>query len=153
MEVGDKAPSFSLKDKDGKIVSLDEIIQDYVVVYFYPKDNTPGCTTEAIEFSADLKEFAKLSTKIIGISGGDEESKQKFCSENSLTISLISDPDFKVSTAYQSFGPKKFMGRVFKGIQRKTYILDQKRNLIKCFDNVKAAGHSKEVLEYISSLK
>ena len=153
MEIGKNAPVFNLKDKEGKNVDLKDIKEDYVVVYFYPKDNTPGCTTEAIEFSADAQEFAKLKTKVIGISGGDEKSKQKFCSENSLTVTLLSDPDFKVATAYETYGPKKFMGRVFKGIQRKTFILDQQRKLIKIFDNVKAAGHSKEVLEFISSLK
>lgn len=153
MEIGKNAPTFSLKDKDRNNISLNDIKEDYVVVYFYPKDNTPGCTTEAIEFSADAKEFAELKTKVIGISGGDENSKQKFCSENSLTVTLLSDPDFKVATAYESYGPKKFMGRVFKGIQRKTFILDQERKLIKIFDNVKAAGHSKEVLEYINSIR
>ena len=88
VNVGEQAPDFSLRDKDGEIHSLNEVNSDYVIVYFYPKDNTPGCTIEAKDFSRDKKEFDKLNTTIIGISGGDEKSKTKFCEKQNLKIKI-----------------------------------------------------------------
>jgi len=148
-----KSPTFKLKDKDGTIHELSKIKSDYTIVYFYPKDNTPGCTLEAKEFSKLLPEFKKLKTEIIGISGGDEKSKSKFCEKNRLSIILLSDPDFKVSTTFGVYGKKKFMGKEYFGISRTTFILDKNKKIIKIFENVKPIGHAKEVLEFIKSLK
>jgi peroxiredoxin Q/BCP len=152
MKLGNKAPGFSLKDKDSKIHSLEDIKSDYTIIYFYPSDNTPGCTIEANAFNNNLNEFKKLNTTIIGISGGDEESKTKFCKNNNLKIILLSDTDFKVSSKYELYGEKSFMGKKYMGISRNTFILDQNKKIIKIYDKVKVLTHSNEVLEFIKSL-
>ena len=150
LKVGDKAPEFRLKDKDGKVHQLET--NKYTVVYFYPKDDTPGCTIEAKEFTKDLKEFEKLGIEVIGISGGDEKSKTKFCNKYHLKITLLSDTDFSVSTKYGVYGEKSFMGKKYLGISRTTFVLDKNNKIIKIFGNVKPEGHSKEILEFIQSL-
>lgn len=149
---GKKAPAFSLPDKDQKIVKLSEIAEDYVVLFFYPKDNTPGCTIEAQGFSRDLAKYKRLNAAVIGISGGDQKSKQTFCSKQKLRITLLSDSEFSVATKYGVYGPKKFMGKTFQGIHRTTFVIDQQRKIIKLFDNVKPLQHSKEVLEFLENL-
>ena len=146
---GKKAPAFTLKDKEGISHALSKMDAPYLVVYFYPKDSTPGCTVEAKEFSKDLAKFKKLGAEIVGISGGDEETKAKFCSKHGLKVLLLSDPDFKVCEKYGVYGMKSFMGRKFKGIFRKTFVLNEKRRVIKQFDKVKPAEHSKEVLSFL----
>jgi len=148
-----KAPSFKLKNKDGKIISLNNIKSDYIVVYFYPKDNTSGCTIEAKMFSKDLNKFKKINTEIIGISGGDEKTKTRFVEKNNLKITLLSDPEFKVSTKYGVYGEKKMMGRTYMGIKRTTFILDKNKKIIKIFNKVKPLIHSKEVYDFIVNLK
>ena len=153
LDEGKKAPAFTLEDKDGEKVRLNGIESDYTIVYFYPKDNTPGCTTEAKEFSKDLGKFKKIGAEIIGISGGDNSTKEKFCGKHKLKVTLLSDPDFKVSDKYGVFGEKQFMGKKFKGIHRATFVLDKNKKVLKCYPKVKAAGHSKEVLDYLKSLK
>ena len=147
-----KAPQFTLKDKDGNTVSLKDITTEFVVIYFYPRDNTPGCTIEAKQFSEALDSFKKLNTTIIGISGGDEKSKTKFCNKHDLKIILLSDTDGKVGEKYESYGMKKFMGREFLGFKRNTYLLDKKRNIIKVWEKVKPAIHVSEVLEFLSKM-
>jgi len=148
-----KAPSFKLKNKDGKVISLNNIKSDYIVVYFYPKDNTSGCTIEAKMFSKDLNKFKKINTEIIGISGGDEKTKTRFVEKNNLKINLLSDPEFKVSTKYGVYGEKKMMGRTYMGIKRTTFILDKNKKIIKIFNKVKPLIHSKEVYDFIVNLK
>ena len=152
MKEGTKAPGFALKDKDGNIVKLSEVNSNYTVVYFYPKDDTPGCTIEANEFSSVLDEFSKLGVQVIGISGGDEKSKKNFCEKNELRVTLLSDPEFSVCKKYEAYGEKKFMGRTYDGIFRITYVLDKDKKVIRTFGKVKAAGHAKEVLEFIHHL-
>lgn len=149
LKEGEQAPDFSLRDKDSNIHSLSEINSDYVLVYFYPKDSTPGCTIEAQEFSKDIEEFNKLNTTIIGISGGDEKSKTKFCEKHDLKILLLSDSDFSVSNNYGVYGEKSFMGRKYMGISRWTFVLNKDHKIIKIYDKVKPAEHSQEVLEFI----
>lgn len=153
LKSNDKAPAFELKDKDGKLHKLDEIKSELIVIYFYPKDGTPGCTIEAKEFSGLLNEFKKLKTEIIGISGGDEISKKKFYDNCNLKIILLSDVNFSVCRKYRVYGEKNFMGKKFMGIKRTTFILDKNKKIIKIFENVKALGHAKEVLEFVESLK
>lgn len=148
-----KAPKFNLQDNDGKLHSLKDIDSEYVVVYFYPKDNTPGCTIEANEFNKALLKFKKLDTTIIGISGGDEKSKTKFCTKHKLKLLLLSDTDAKVGKAYHSYGEKKFMGRTYMGFIRNTYILNKKRKIIKVFEKVKPIVHVNEVLDFLKSQK
>ena len=151
VKVGEQAPDFSLRDKGGEIHSLNEVNSDYVIVYFYPKDNTPGCTIEAKDFSRDIGEFKKLNTTIIGISGGDEKSKTKFCEKEDLKILLLSDSDFSVSNNYGVYGEKTFMGRKYMGISRWTFVLNKEHKIIKIYDKVKPGIHSEEVLEFIKN--
>ena len=151
IKVGEQAPDFSIRDKEGDIHSLSEINSDYVVVYFYPKDNTPGCTIEAKDFSRDIRKFDKLNTTIIGISGGDEKSKTKFCEKQNLKILLLSDSDFSISNNYGVYGEKSFMGRKYMGISRWTFVLNKNHKIIKIYDKVKPGIHSEEVLEFIKN--
>lgn len=146
-----KAPSFSLPDKDGFIRKLEDFKSDYLVVYFYPKDSTPGCTLEAKNFSNLYNDFTKAKTEIIGISGGKVESKRKFCEMFSLKVTLLNDEDLNVAKAFNSYGQKSFMGKKYMGIFRNTYILDKDRNIIKIFENVKVLGHAKDVLKTINA--
>ncbi|MFC1711347.1 peroxiredoxin [Patescibacteria group bacterium] len=152
LTIGNKAPFFSLQDKDGKKHALNKNKADYIVLYFYPKDNTPGCTLEAKMFSNDLSKFNKLNSQVIGISGGDNKSKEKFCQKHDLKITLLSDQDFSISKKYGVFKEKKMMGRVFMGITRTTFVLDKDLKIVKIYKTVKPAIHSREVLDDISSL-
>ncbi|MEK6881714.1 MAG: thioredoxin-dependent thiol peroxidase [Nanoarchaeota archaeon] len=152
MKEGMKAPDFELKDKDGKKIKLGDIKNNYIIVYFYPKDNTPGCSIEANEFNDFSEKFNELDTVIIGISGGDEKSKKIFCEKYKLKITLLSDPNFLISKKYGAYGKKHFMGREYDGIFRNTYILDKEKNIIKIYNNVKAKNHAQEVFELIQDL-
>lgn len=149
MLLGKKAPQFSLKDKDGCVHSLSEVEATHVCLFFYPKDNTPGCTLEAKEFTAFRKKFAQKGCALIGISGGDEKSKAKFCEKNALDVTLLSDPDYQVAKAYKTFGEKQFMGRTYNGIFRKTFLLGPDRKIVKVFEEVKPEGHAAEVLAFL----
>lgn len=147
-----KASDFALKDKDGKLHKLSDIKTDYTVIYFYPKDNTPGCTIEANEFTELINDFKKLNAEIIGISGGDEESKRKFCDKHNLKIALLSDPNFEISKKYEVYGEKSFLGKKFLGINRTTFVLDKNKKIIRVYENVKALGHAEEVLNFVKNL-
>lgn len=153
LKVGQTAPRFSLKDKDGKPHSLSEAKADYTVLYFYPKDDTPGCTLEAKEFSELLPKFKSRNVRVVGISGGNEKSKTTFCKKHALKVPLLSDTNFKVAKSYGAYGAKKFMGRSFKGIFRKTYLVDSSGKIAKVFPTVKPEGHAEEVLAAIEELE
>ncbi|MEK6934390.1 MAG: peroxiredoxin [Nanoarchaeota archaeon] len=153
LKINDKAPDFSLRDKDGKLHSLKSIKSKYTIIYFYPKDNTPGCTREAIGFANYIPKFSSLNTKVIGISGGDNETKKKFCEKHNLKITLLSDPDFKVSKKYKVYQHKSFAGKHFLGIVRTTYVLDQNKKIIKIYSKVKPEIHPEEVLNFIKTLE
>ena len=150
--LGKTAPGFAITDEDGTVHELSQIEEDYVLLYFYPKDSTPGCTIEANEFNKALSKFAKAGTAVIGISGGTEKSKEKFCEKNSLSLTLLSDPDFAVSDKYGVYGEKKMAGRKYLGIKRTTFIIGPQRKVIKVFDSVKPEGHAKEVLDFLQTL-
>lgn len=145
---GSEAPNFSLKDKDGNTHSLEDFKSEYLVVYFYPKDNTPGCTLEGKEYTKVLPELKKLNADVVGISGGDEKSKTKFCEKQGIGITLLSDPDFSVSKSYDSYGKKAFMGRIFNGIVRNTFILKDGK-VVKSMEKVKPQKHVEDVLEFL----
>ncbi len=151
--IGQKAPDFTLTDKDGVVYSLSKIKTQFTVLYFYPKDNTPGCTLEAKDFTTLRNEFASEGVTVLGISGGDAKTKVKFCSENQLLIPLLSDTDFAVSKAYGVFGERSFMGNKFMGISRTTFIINEQKKAVSLFENVKALGHAGAVLDRIRSLK
>lgn len=149
---GAKAPTFRLCDKDGKEHGVGLTKANYTVLYFYPKDDTPGCTIEAQEFSAALKDFTRRGAQVIGISGGDQKTKEKFCSKFKLSVSLVSDSDFEVSRSYGVYGDKKFMGRTYKGIHRTTFVIDEFGKVAKVFGSVKPEGHAKEVLSALDEM-
>ncbi|MFH1209457.1 MAG: peroxiredoxin [archaeon] len=148
-----KAFDFRLKDKDGKTYSLKEFKKNYIVLYFYPKDSTPGCTLEAKEFNDHLDDFKKLNTQIIGISGGDEKTKTKFCDKHKLKLLLLSDTDFSISKKYKVYREKSFLGKKFLGIVRTTFVLDKSYNIIKQYDKVNPIGHAKEVLKFVKNIE
>jgi peroxiredoxin Q/BCP len=129
MKEGDVAPDFILKDRLNQEHQLSKI-KRMKVVYFYPKDSTQGCTIEAKEFSSILPKFEEQKTTIIGISGGDNKTKEKFCTEHNLKHVLLSDSDFSVSKKYDSYGEKSFMGRKYLGIKRNTFIIDKNNKII-----------------------
>ena len=147
--LGTQAPNFLLKDKDGKPHALNLMHGDFFVVYFYPKDDTPGCTIEAKEFTAHLSKFKRLNVPVIGISGGDEKTKKKFCEKHKLSVLLLSDPDFSVCKAYGAYGKKSFLGKQFMGILRTTFLLDKSKKIIKVYENVKPETHVVDVLKDI----
>jgi len=153
LKVGRKAPAFALKNKEGNVYRLKDTQSAFTVVYFYPRDNTPGCTLEAQMFTKELRNFNHLDTMIIGISGGDEKSKTKFFEKNKLKILLLTDPDFAVCTKYGVYGEKSFMGRKFMGIHRVTFVLDKNDIVIKVYDKVKPFEHAKEILAFIKEQK
>jgi thioredoxin-dependent peroxiredoxin len=145
---GKVAPDFTMKDKDGKATKLSELRgKKDVVIYFYPKDFTPGCTMEATEFSRDYKKFKDAGIEIVGISPDDEESHQKFREKMGMPYPLVADTDKEVSKKYGVYGLKSFMGREYMGVNRSTFLVDKAGKVVKVFKKVKPAGHSKEVLE------
>ena len=152
LKVGQSAPGFSLKDKDGKTHQLNAAKADYTVLYFYPKDDTPGCTLEAKEFSSAMKDFKARNVAVVGVSGGNEKTKASFCTKHKLLVPLVSDPGFKVAKSYGAFGKKSFMGRTFEGVFRKTFLLDKKGKIAHIFGAVKPEGHVDEVLRAIDEL-
>ena len=150
---GAKAPAFKLQDKDGSTYGVGATKSDFTVLYFYPKDDTPGCTLEAQDFSKNLKDFQTRKAAVIGVSGGDRKTKQKFCEKYGLKVPLVSDADFSVCRAYGAYGEKKFMGRAYKGVFRKTFIVDSKGTIARIFDSVTPEGHAREVLKALDELR
>lgn len=144
--LGSKAPDFTLLDSYSEKVSLAALLGKWVVLYFYPKDDTPGCTTEALEFTLLKDEFASLNAVVLGISKDSCQSHEKFVLKHHLGITLLSDPDNAVIEAYGAWGPKKMYGKEFMGITRSTVLIDPTGKIAACWDKVKAGGHAQEVL-------
>lgn len=151
LKVGAKAPSFALLDQSGTQRTLKSLGADYVVLYFYPKDDTPGCTIEAREFSEHTAAFKKLGAQVIGVSGGDVRSKEKFCSKYDLDLMLLADGDFAVAKKFGVYGKKKFMGREYMGVLRQTFVLDKGGKVLHKFAEVSPQGHAEEVLKFLKS--
>ena len=150
---GDSVPKFQIYDANGNKVKSSDFKGKKHTIYFYPKDFTPGCTTEADEFSANYKEFQKEGIEIIGISPDDVNSHKKFCDKIGITYPLLADVDKEVSKKFGVWGKKKFMGREYMGVIRSTFLVNEKGKIFKIFPKVKPAGHYKEVLEEFSKLK
>jgi peroxiredoxin Q/BCP len=153
MAILKKAPNFKLLDQGGKEHQLKDYLGKWVVLYFYPKDLTPGCTLEAIGFSKMAKQFEKLNAVILGVSADTTESHQKFCQKKKLKITLLSDPDKKVIKKYKAWGKKKFMGKEFEGVLRVTYLINPEGKIVKFYEKVNPINHHKEVLEDLKNLK
>lgn len=148
-----KAPHFSLSDQNGKTHSSEEYAGKWLVVYFYPKDDTPGCTVESCSFRDSYESLLKNNIHIIGISRDSTKSHAKFATKFELPFPLLSDPDHSTIEAFGAWGEKKFMGKVYDGILRKTYIIDPSGEIVKTYDTVKPAGHADEVYADIQSLQ
>ena len=148
LEEGKKAPAFTLTDADGKQVSLADFAGKHVVLYFYPKDDTPGCTKEACGFRDDWKAFGKLGVVVLGVSGDSEASHQKFRAKYKLPFTLLSDPDRKVMTAYGAYGDKMMYGKKVVGVIRSTVWIGADGKVRKHWARVReAATHPEQVLE------
>lgn len=144
---GMEAPDFTLLDDNGKYVTLSSLRGKKIILYFYPKDDTPGCTTEACHFRDDYAEYEKLGVKILGISPNTVQSHGKFKSKYQLPFTLLADPDHQVCEMYGVWGRKRFMGKEFDGVFRTTFIIDQKGVIEKVYKNVKPEPHSQEILD------
>ncbi len=141
------APNFTLNDSDGKAHTLSTYLGKKVVLYFYPRDDTPGCTTEACNFRDDQKTFAKKNVVVIGVSGDTEISHKKFSEKYDLSFTLLSDPNKEVIKKYGAWGEKSLYGKKYEGILRITYLIDEKGKIIKVFPKVSPKEHAKEILE------
>ena len=140
------APDFKLLDQDGKIHSLSDYRGTPVVLYFYPKDDTPGCTVEACNFRDDFSDYKKAGVTILGVSPDSQKSHSKFKEKHNLPFTLLADEGHKVCELYEVWGPKKMMGRSYEGVYRTTYLIGKDGKIIKVFGSVKPEGHSAEVL-------
>ncbi|MBI5697264.1 MAG: thioredoxin-dependent thiol peroxidase [Thaumarchaeota archaeon] len=148
---GDKVPSFELQDADGKSVKSSEFKGKKHVIYFYPRDFTPGCTIEADEFSKEYKKFQKIGAQIIGISTDDVESHKKFVTKMKIPYVLLSDPESEVCKKFGVWGKKQFMGKEYMGIIRSTFLVDEKGKIFKAYPTVKPKGHAEEVLDALTN--
>jgi thioredoxin-dependent peroxiredoxin len=149
---GDKAPAFTLETDGGKKVSLKDFAGKPTVLYFYPKDDTPGCTTEALGFSAAASAFKKAGAAVIGVSKDTVASHDKFKKKHDLSLILASDPEGKVIESYGSWVEKSMYGRKYMGIDRSTFLIDSKGKLAKIWRKVRVPGHVEEVLAAAKSL-
>ena len=149
-----KAPDFELADQDGKMHSLKEYQGNWLVVYFYPKDDTPGCTTEACNFRDERDAIAEYgNATVIGISKDSVASHKKFTEKHKLNFTLLSDEDHRVIEAFGAWGPKKFMGKEYVGISRNTYLVDPKGNIVKEYLGVNPKKHAVEIIEDLKALQ
>jgi peroxiredoxin Q/BCP len=140
-----QAPVFCLPDANGSEVCLETFRKKWVVLYFYPRDNTPGCTIEAMQFNAALERFAELGAQVIGVSADSQESHQKFAQKLNLSILLLSDPGHTVLEAYGSWKPKTMFGKEFLGTQRDTFLIDPEGKIVAVWRRVSPKGHPEEV--------
>ena len=153
LKINQKAPEFSLPDQDGKKVSLKDFKGRWVILYFYPKDNTPGCTIEAIGFTKLKKEFDKEDAVILGVSPDSVKKHCNFIEKQDLKINLLSDESKEMLQTYHVWGNKKFMGREYMGVLRTTLLIDPKGVIKHIWENVKVKDHAQEVLEKLRELK
>ncbi len=149
LEVGTKAPEFKLQDKDGNIVSLSDFQNKKIVLYFYPKDNTPGCTKQACSFRDNYEEFKSKGIVVIGISKDGIKSHERFAQKNELPFILLSDPELDAIKSYDVWKEKKLYGKLGFGVVRTTYIIDENGIIEKVYDKVKTDKNVGEILEYL----
>lgn len=152
LTVGSTAPDFKLRDENGTEQSLSEYLGKAIVLYFYPKDDTPGCTTEACGFRDDYSAYKDVDIEILGVSPDTVESHRKFKDKHNLPFSLLADVDHKVCEAYGVWGKKKMFGKEFDGVLRTTFIIDGNGVIQRVFEKVKPAEHSAEILAALGEL-
>jgi len=147
LKAGDKAPDFSAKDQNGKTVVLGDYAGKNVILYFYPKDLTPGCTDEACNFRDNAQLLRDKGFVVIGVSADSEKSHQKFIEKHSLNFTLLADTDKQVIQAYGVWGKKKFMGREYDGISRETFVIDGNGTIAHVIEKVKTKNPTEQILE------
>jgi len=147
LKEGDKAPDFTAKNQDGETVKLKDLQGKRVVLYFYPKDDTPGCTKEACSFRDADDIFAEKGIRVLGVSIDDEKSHKKFISKYQLPFDLLADTDKEIVEKYGVWGEKSMYGRKYMGTLRRTFLIDEQGKIVKMFDKVKVAEHADEVLK------
>ena len=147
LKEGSTAPAFNTTDGEGNPVRLKDLRGQKVVLYFYPKDDTPGCTKEACSFRDAFADFEKAGIKVLGISPDKEAAHQKFARKFALPFTLLTDTDHSIAETYGTYGEKKFMGRTYLGVKRMTFLIDEQGKIRKIFAKVKPAEHAREVLE------
>ncbi len=153
LKAGDKAPGFTLKDQNDNEVTLENLPGNWVVFYFYPRDNTPGCTTEACDFTARKNEFTELNAIVVGVSPDSTSSHRNFIGKQGLDLLLLSDPGHEALEAFGAWKLKKNYGREYMGVQRSTFLIDPEGKIAHAWPNVKAKGHAEVVREKLAELK
>src|SRR5512141_1375396 len=151
LEVGDKAPAFKTTDQDGDTVSLSDFKGQKAVLYFYPKDDTPGCTKEACSFRDAWAQLKRRKVAVLGVSVDDEKSHKKFAEKFSLPFTLLADTDKKIVNAYGVWGEKSMYGRKYMGTHRVTYLIDEKGKIAAVWPKVKPEGHAEEILAAVDA--
>ena len=152
LKINSKAPAFVVPSTTKNKFSLKDSIGKYVVLYFYPKDDTPGCTIETNDFNKLLSKFKKLDCEVYGVSKDNLKSHDKFRDKYKIKFDLLSDEDLKVLKKYKVWGKKKFMGREFMGVIRTTFLIDKKGKILKVWENVKVKDHAKDVLDTLKNI-
>ena len=152
LKVGDKAPAFKLKNQDGETISLSDLKGKPIVLYFYPKDDTSGCTKEACNFRDEFPKFGKMKAEIVGVSADSVESHKKFAEKYKLPFNLLSDEKKEVLEKYGVWQEKSMYGKKYMGIVRTTFIIDSTGKIQKIFSKVKVDNHNKEVMEALKDL-
>ena len=153
IKINELAVDFCLKNQNNENVCLKDFMGKWVILYFYPKDNTPGCSLEAKSFSDYIDEFKQLNARIIGISPDSKDSHKKFEKKQNLTFNLLSDPNHDVLKSYDVWKPKKLYGREFMGVIRSTFLIDPKGRIVYIWPKVKVMGHTQSVMNKIKELK
>ena len=149
---GDKAPDFSLTNEEGKMISLKDFLGTPVVLFFYPKDNTPGCTQEVCDFRDNFGRVRAAGAEVFGVSADSVDSHRKFIAKKELPFSLLSDPDHTTLDAYSVWKKKSLYGKVFLGIERSTFIIDRNGMVARVFRKVKVSGHVDAVLDALKTI-
>ena len=153
LKINSKAPNFNLISTNGNSYSLKDSIGNYVVLYFYPKDDTPGCTIETNDFNKLLSKFKKLNCEVYGVSKDNMKSHNKFKEKYKIKFDLLADDEIKIVKSYKVWAKKKFMGREFMGVVRSTFLIDPKGKIVKIWNNVKVKDHAQEVLDSLKHIQ
>ena len=153
IEIGKKAPAFTLANQDGEKVKLADLAGGWTVLYFYPRDDTPGCTTQACEFTASIRDFAKIGARVIGCSPDTPEKHEAFIAKHDLKIELLSDPKHGVMEKYGAWGEKNMYGKIKEGVIRSTVILDENNKVAHHWKRATSKGHAEKVRQKLEELQ